>query len=88
MLPRLPVALGLAFLAVLSALSLSGCSSSHRRDQYFGTNAGADYEVPDAAVFSGQTDADASADDAEDDTGLQAVPPDTSVQESGPATDS
>ena len=88
MLPRLPVVLGLAFLSVLAGLAPSGCSSSRRRDQYFGTDAGADYQIPDAATFSSQTGADASAADAAADTELEAVPPDTSAQESGPGIDS
>ena len=57
MLPRLPVVFGLALLATLPALG--GCSSSNRRDQFYGTDAGANYQIPDAAVFSDQTGEDA-----------------------------
>jgi hypothetical protein len=57
MLPRLPVGFGLALLATLSALG--GCSSSNRRDQFYGTDAGANYQIPDAAVFSNPTGGDA-----------------------------
>ena len=57
MLPRLPVVFGLALLATLPALG--GCSSSNRRDQFYGTDAGADYQIPDAAVFSNSTGEDA-----------------------------
>jgi hypothetical protein len=57
MLPRLPVVFGLALLATLPALG--GCSSSNRRDQFYGTDAGANYQIPDAAVFSNQTGEDA-----------------------------
>jgi hypothetical protein len=57
MLPRLPVVFGLALLAALPALG--GCSSSNRRDQFYGTDAGANYQIPDAAVFSDQTGEDA-----------------------------
>lgn len=88
MLPRLPVVLGLAFLAVLPALALCGCSSSHRRDQYFGKDAGANYQIPDAASFSSQGGADASAADAAADIGLEASPEDASPQESGPGIES
>ena len=56
MLPRLPVVFGLALLATLPALC--GCSSSNRRDQSYGTDAGANYH-PDAAVFSNPTGEDA-----------------------------
>jgi hypothetical protein len=57
MLPRLPVVFGLALLATLPALG--GCSSSNRRDQFYGTDAGANYQIPDAAVFSNPTGEDA-----------------------------
>ena len=57
MLPRLPVVFGLALLATMPALG--GCSSSNRRDQFYGTDAGANYQIPDAAVFSDQTGEDA-----------------------------
>jgi hypothetical protein len=57
MLPRLPVVFGLALLATLPALG--GCSSSNRRDQFYGTDAGTNYQIPDAAVFSNQTGEDA-----------------------------
>lgn len=88
MLSRLPVVLGLAFLSGFAALAPSGCSSSHRRDQYFGTNAGTDYQIPDAASFSSQAGADASTADAAADTGLEAAPPDALAPESGPGIDS
>jgi hypothetical protein len=86
MLPRLSVALGLALLAALPALC--GCSSSHRRDQSFGTDAGANYQIPDAAHFSSSAGADTSVADATDDTGLEAEPADASAQDSDPGTDS
>jgi hypothetical protein len=57
MLPRLPVVFGLALLATLPALC--GCSSSNRRDQFYGTDTGANYQIPDAAVFTGPTGEDA-----------------------------
>jgi hypothetical protein len=85
---RLQVALGLAFLSGFAALAPSGCSSSHRRDQNFGTNAGSDYQVPDAASFSSQAGTDASTVDAAADTGLEAAPPDASAQESDSGVDS
>ncbi|HJX64288.1 MAG TPA: hypothetical protein VJ860_10110 [Polyangia bacterium] len=84
MLPRLSLALGLAFLAALPALC--GCSSSRRRDQNYGTDVGANYQIPDAAHFSSSTGADAA--DATGDTGLEAEPADASVQDSDPGTDS
>jgi|GEM_PF-2553635 hypothetical protein len=84
--PRLLVVFGLAFLAMLPVLC--GCSSSHKRDQYFGTDAGANYQIPDAANFSSQEGADASAADIADDTELEAVPADASAQESGPGIES
>ena len=88
MLPRLPVMLGLAFLAVLPALALSGCSSSHRRDQNFGTDVGADYQIPDAASFTSQAAADAGSADDEVETGSEATPADALSPESGPGVDS
>ena len=57
MLPRLPVVFGLALLATMPALG--GCSSSNRRDQFYGTDAGANYQIPDAAAFSNPTGEDA-----------------------------
>ena len=51
---RLPVVLGFASLALLPALALSGCSSSQRRDQNYGTDAGTDFQIPDAAGFPSQ----------------------------------
>ena len=86
MLPRLSVALGLAFLATLPALC--GCSSSQRRDKNYGTDAGANYQIPDAAHFSSSAGADTSVADATDDTGLEAEPADASAQDSDPGTDS
>jgi hypothetical protein len=86
MLPRLSVALGLAFLAALPALC--GCSSSQRRDQSYGTDAGANYQIPDSANFSTAADTDASTADSEVDTGLEAAPADLSTQDSDPGTDS
>jgi hypothetical protein len=82
MLSRLSVALGLAFLAALPALC--ACSSSHRRDKSYGTDAGADYQIPDA-IFTSQ--ADASTADV-DDSDLAAAPDDGSAQDSDPGTDS
>jgi hypothetical protein len=64
MLPRLPIFVGLACFALLSVLG--GCSSSKRKDQNYGTNAGSDYQIPDAATFSSQGDAD--VDDALEDS--------------------
>jgi len=58
-LPCLWVVLGLAFLAPLPVLC--GCSPSQRRDQYFGTDAGLNYQIPDAATFSIAAGAGASA---------------------------
>lgn len=52
MLPRLSVAIGLACLAVLGVVAPFACSSSSRRDQWYGTNEGADYQ-PEAGVFTG-----------------------------------
>jgi hypothetical protein len=86
MLPRLSAALGFAFLAALAALC--GCSSSQRRDQSFGTDAGANYQIPDAANFPSAAGADASTADAADDTGLEDVLADVSAQDSDPGTDS
>jgi hypothetical protein len=86
MMPRLPVVLGLAFLGVLPALC--GCSTSHRRDQNFGTDAGSEYQIPDAADFPSQAGADANAEDASADIGLEAVPADTSTQDSDSGFDS
>ena len=62
MLLRLPVALGLACLTLLPALV--GCSSSHRKDVNYGTDAGANYQIPEAATFanSGETGANAETD--------------------------
>lgn len=86
MLPRLLVMLGLAFLAALPALG--GCSSSHRRDQNFGTDAGTDYQIPDAAISSGQATADTGTADDAVEPGFEATPADASAQESGPGVDS
>ena len=61
MLPRLPIFFGLACLALLPVLG--GCSSSQRKDQNYGTNAGADYQIPDAATFSSQSHVDANEDE-------------------------
>jgi hypothetical protein len=98
MLSRLPVVLGLASLAMLPALTLSGCSSSQKRDQFFGTDAGTDFQIPDAAGFSSQPTveagtaeagiaeagiAEAGAADVAPDTGLEDLPADASAQESG-----
>jgi hypothetical protein len=88
MLPRLPVVLGLACLTVLAALTASGCSSSRRRDQYFGTDEGSNYRIPDAAGFSSQVQADGSAADAAGDAGSEAVPADALAQELGRGIDS
>lgn len=62
MLPRLSKAIGLACLAVLCFAIPIACSSSQRRDQYYGTNEGADYQ-PEAGVFG---DAEGDADDGGD----------------------
>ena len=74
MLSRLPVVLALASLALLPALL--GCSSSHRRDQYFDTDAGTDFQIPDAAGFPSQATDDAGAADLASDTGLGDLPAD------------
>jgi len=79
MLPRLSVALGLAFLATLPALC--GCSSSQRRDKNYGTDAGANYQIPDAASFS-------STADVADDTDPDAFSDDGPVPDADPGTDS
>jgi hypothetical protein len=94
MLPRLPVVLGIAFLATLPALG--GCSSSHRRDQFYGTDAGADYQIPDAVTFPSQTAEDASVAEAPDDAdpeagveaGVEDGPAEASAQESAAGFDS
>jgi hypothetical protein len=92
MLPRLSLALGLAFLAALPALC--GCSSSHRRDQYYGTDAGANYRIPDAVSFSSAGDADEAGTEAATDDGaapdpdMAASPDDGAAQDSDPGTDS
>lgn len=71
MLSRLLVVLGLASLAVLPALGLSGCSSSKKRDVNYGTDAGLDFPIPDAANFSSQPAGDTNPTDVGPDTGLQ-----------------
>jgi len=48
---RLATAFGLALVTTLAALTLGACSSSQRRDQFYGTDAGAGYQ-PEAATFS------------------------------------
>ena len=70
---RLPVVLGLASLVALPAFALAGCSSSQRRDQNYGTDAGSDFQIPDAAGFSSQPPDAAAADvaDVAPDTGLE-----------------
>ena len=88
MLPRLLVVLGPAFLAFLPALC--GCSSSHRRDKNYGTDLGANYQIPDAANFptqAGTSAADAAA-DAGADTSMEVLPSDALAEESGPGIDS
>ena len=92
MLPRLSLALGLAFLAALPALC--SCSSSHRRDQYYGTDAGANYQIPDAVSFSSAGDVDEAGAEAATDDGaaldpdMAASPDDGAAQDSDPGTDS
>jgi hypothetical protein len=84
MLSRLPVVLGLASLAVLPALALSGCSSSKRRDQYYDKDAGTDFQIPDAAGFPSQLLDAAAADGAAEtgvDPGAADVAPDTEVED-------
>ena len=88
MLLRLLVGFGLASLAVF--LVLSSCSSSKKRDQNYGTDAGLDFQIPDAStIASQQVTGDASATEVGPDvlpaSGL--APADTSAQESGPASD-
>jgi hypothetical protein len=77
MLPRLPVVFGLALLATLPALG--GCSSSNRRDQFYGTDAGANYQIPDAAAFSNPTGEDADVVEAAADADGTAVDADGTV---------
>ena len=99
MLPRLSLALGLAFLAALPALC--GCSSSHRRDQNYGTDAGTDFQIPDAAGFPSQLPDSAEVDggsldvpavlsaaEVAPDIGLDDLPADASVLDFGPGVDS
>lgn len=87
MLSRLPVVLGLASLVVL--LASPGCSSSARRDQNYGTDAGLDFQIPDAVTSFSQPAADTgSAADVENDTGLDVLSADSSAQEAGPSADS
>ena len=90
MLLRLPVALGLACLTLLPALV--GCSSSHRKDVNYGTDAGANYQIPEAATFanSGETGAetDAETEAAGDDAPLGDTPADQTAQDSGADSDS
>jgi hypothetical protein len=73
MLSRLLVVLGLASLLALPALTLAGCSSSQKRDQYYGTDVGTDFQIPDAAGFPSQAPDAAAADvaDVAPDTGLE-----------------
>jgi hypothetical protein len=85
MLSRLLVVLGLATLAVLPALGLSGCSSSKKRDVNYGTDAGFDFQLPDAAVFSSQPDANPT--DVVRDTGSQVDGGSLDVQAALSATD-
>jgi hypothetical protein len=86
MLPRLPVVFGLALLATLPALG--GCSSSNRRDQFYGTDTGANYQIPDAAVFSNPTGEDADVVEvAADADGTAADADGTAVAADGTATD-
>ena len=86
MLPRLPVVFGLALLATLPALG--GCSSSNRRDQFYGTDAGANYQIPDAAVFSNPTGEDADVVEvAADADGTAADADGTAVAADGTAID-
>ena len=77
MLPRLPVVFGLALLATLPALG--GCSSSNRRDQFYGTDTGANYQIPDAAAFPSQTGEDADVVEAAADADGTAVDADGTV---------
>jgi hypothetical protein len=77
MLPRLPVVFGLALLATMPALG--GCSSSNRRDQFYGTDAGANYQIPDAAAFSNPTGEDADVVEAAADADGTAVDADGTV---------
>ena len=77
MLPRLPVVFGLALLATLPALG--GCSSSNRRDQFYGTDTGANYQIPDAAAFSNPTGEDADVVEAAADADGTAVDADGTV---------
>jgi hypothetical protein len=86
MLPRLPVVLGLVFLATLPALC--GCSSSNRRDQYYGTDTGANYQIPDAAVFTSPTAGDADVNEtAADADGTAADADGTAADADGTAAD-
>jgi hypothetical protein len=82
----LPVVFGLALLATLPALG--GCSSSNRRDQFYGTDAGADYQIPDAAVFSNSTGEDADVvEAAADAVGTAADADGTAADADGTAAD-
>jgi hypothetical protein len=71
MLSRLLVVLGLASLLALPALTLAGCSSSQKRDQYYGTDVGTDFQIPDAVGFPSQAPDAAPPDGAPGDTGLE-----------------
>ena len=91
MLSRLPVVLGLASLALLPALALSGCSSSQRRDQNYGTDAGTDFQIPDAAGFPSQLPDSAEVDggslDAQAALSTAEVAPDTGFEVDGGSLD-
>jgi hypothetical protein len=65
MLPRLFIAIGLASLAALCVAAPIACSSSQRRDQYYGTDQGSDYQ-PEAGVFDGSSDDALESDDVGD----------------------
>jgi hypothetical protein len=81
---RLAIAFGLPLVAALAALALVTCSSSQRRDQNYGTDAGAGYQ-PEAASF---TSPDTSADEetTDDASAVDAGAADASA-EAGQETD-
>jgi len=68
MLPRPLFGFGLVCLATLPLLTLGGCSSKLPRDQYYGTDAGANYQVEAASISSPPDDDASPADELSDDT--------------------
>ena len=76
MLPRLPVVLGLASLAGFPALGF-GCSSSNKRDQNFGTDAGTDFQIPTPPTSPANRATQPMQPDTEADAGAADVAPDT-----------